>query len=438
MITERQYKYWLTRHCKREFCWVVAARLGEMISHSNTKFKDEKGQSLESITLTHDSMEYIYFAVVDKDKLLTLVEDQSGFYLIENNRDATEMPVNDTNNDIDNDTNNDIDNEDQETLMKIDSIITYAKTLDGIIGTLSSGKSKQLGIKKRDKAKLKPSDLKALEKVVHIDFINKSLPEKQQLWNTFVRSIDGSLDLSGFHTLSVDIIKNGPGNKNITDIILYQNINIYDFSWLEKFVNLSLLSIWFINMIQDEHIETLVGKCNKLTVFEIHHCYQVSGRCLIALSKLPLLSRIIIDNDQLSCQSNPFSTVIKRNEWATIKNNNVEFLMINSNNLTLDYIDFTLKSFMYLKKFVMNDIILDKLYKNSVSGHEDKKDEYCVTFQSASDVSRGFVRYRDIKVFDLLCSKVDDNVYSDSMLRVIKKQNPEKARLIEVFQTENC
>ena len=37
ILTDREYQYWLTRHCPRELCWVVAARLGEMISHENTK-----------------------------------------------------------------------------------------------------------------------------------------------------------------------------------------------------------------------------------------------------------------------------------------------------------------------------------------------------------------------------------------------------------------
>lgn len=423
MLTEREYKYWLTRNCPRQFCWVVAARLGEMISHKDTRFFDDKGQSIDSIALTHESLQYIYFAIVDNDKLLTLVEDPSGYYIIENSRTVTEKEEQSA---------TDGTTEDDEIL--INSEIRYSRTLDGILSTMSRGKQKQLGIKRNDKCKLRSAEVTALKGIVHIDFINKSPDEKQGLWNKYVKSCDKTLDLSGFHTLDINVLRKSPvKNERVTSIILYQNIHIYELDWLDHFPNLELISAWFINMMQDCHLDALVYSARKLQTFELHHCYQITGRALLHLSRLPLLSKIIIDNDQLPCQDNPFRTIILREEWESMDNRSVEFIMLNSNNLTLDYINFTLGAFKVLRKFVMNDIILDKLYKNTYSGEEKEK----VVFQSVSDGKRGFGRFRDVKVYGLLCSQVDDNVFSDSMLERIKSQNPEKAGITDILAREN-
>lgn len=442
MITEREYKYWLTRHCPREFCWVVAARLGEMISHADTKSFDSNRKPIDSISLTHESLEYIYFAVVDNNKLLTLVEDPSGYYLIENDKEEIEQ-VRDDEQGVAEIADNNItaeitapNNDTEEDEIKIASSIHYSKTLSGILNTLSRGKQKQLGIKKREKCKIRPSEATILKGPVHIDFINKSHEEKQQLWDTYISKLEGTLDLSGFHTLDVNIIRNSAVvNTRITDIIIYQNINLYELDWLSKFPRVTLLSIWFINMLENNHLTALKSyvKHSLLDTIEIHHCYQVTGRCLIDLLELPLISKIIIDNEQFACQDNPFSTVIKRAEWDKISNNSLEFIMINSCNLTLDFINYIQQRCTSLKKFVMNDIILDKFYKNSHSGHEEEK----ITFQSCSNTSRGFTRQRDVKVYGLLCSQVDDNVFSTSMLNLIKKKNPERANLVEFMAQDN-
>src|SRR3989344_4623239 len=90
ILTDREYQYWLTRHCPRELCWVVAARLGEMISHENTKLFNHKGQPLKSINLTHENLSYIYFTIVDKAMLLTLVQNTECYYLIENHREVVD------------------------------------------------------------------------------------------------------------------------------------------------------------------------------------------------------------------------------------------------------------------------------------------------------------------------------------------------------------
>jgi hypothetical protein len=446
MLNDRQYKYWLTRNCARDCCWVVGARLGEMISHPDTKFFDQKGKKLDKISLTHQSLEYIYFAVFDNDRLITLVEDPTGFYLIENTKEVlTDGKNGEDGNDGDNGNGNGKnskkeddrdDEEDEEDEINIASVIRFSPTLDGILGTMTTGKRKQLGLKKRDKAKLKPRDTTALKGVVHIDLINQPMEKKQSLWNTFIKQCDDTLDLSGFHTLPLSIVENGIGSRKIATIILYQNINLYSFAWIKKFPRANLLSIWMINMVDDKSLESLVGNCTQLETVEIHNCYQVTGRALITLSKLVMLSKILIDNEQLSCQENPFSTVIKREEWQQIENNSspLELLLLNSSNLTLDYIDFVLGSFKHLKKFVMNTIILEKLYKNSYSGSEKEE----VIFQSFNDPSRGYIRKRDVRVYGLLCSQVDDNVFSDSMLNKIAEQNPDKAEIAELLRKDNC
>jgi hypothetical protein len=121
-------------------------------------------------------------------------------------------------------------------------------------------------------------------------------------------------------------------------------------------------------------------------------------------------------------------TVITDEEWSTINNTTLEVLLIDSLNLTLDFIDMTLKYFKRIEHFIMNDEILAKLEKNSINGHLTET----VSFHSITDVHKGFKRCRDIKIYDLIRNKCG-NMFSDSMLNKIKERNPDKAEIVDML-----
>ena len=125
-------------------------------------------------------------------------------------------------------------------------------------------------------------------------------------------------------------------------------------------------------------------------------------------------------------QENTFETVITDEEWKNVKSDTLTTLFINSGNLTLDFIDFCLKSFKQLTNFIMHDLVLQKLDKHSRSGHTEHK----ISFHNASDINQGFYRYTDVKISDLVRNKIAP-AFSESMLRKIRELDPSKAEIVD-------
>jgi len=181
----------------------------------------------------------------------------------------------------------------------------------------------------------------------------------------------------------------------------------------------------------DSGIDTIHLSAPELDTIEIHYCPQVTGRVLISLSKMSLLNKIVINNESCEIHTDPYETVIKDAEWKLINNSNVELLLIDSYNLTLDFIYFSLIHFKGLQHYIMNDIIMRKLNDKSVGGHMEQS----VVFHSSKDINQGFKRYRDIKVYDLVRSKCG-NMFSDSMLKKIEALNPERSDAVMILKSK--
>ncbi len=147
---------------------------------------------------------------------------------------------------------------------------------------------------------------------------------------------------------------------------------------------------------------------------------------MLSLSRLPLLEKIIIDNEYCKLQETTYETVITDEEWKTIKSETIDTLFINSGNLTLDFIDFCLKSFSKITNFVIHEQMIQKLEKNSRSGHTEHK----ISFHSASNIDEGFYRYAAVKITDLVRNKISP-AFSESMLRKIRELDPSKTDIID-------
>ena len=59
-LTERQLKYWMTKNCPRNHCWIIVARIGEIVSHPDRHVIE--GNIVSEINLNQDTFRYVYFA----------------------------------------------------------------------------------------------------------------------------------------------------------------------------------------------------------------------------------------------------------------------------------------------------------------------------------------------------------------------------------------
>lgn len=391
-LPDRELKFWITRQVERQHCWVVVARLGDMISHESTKII-----GADKLALTQANLEYVYLADFHEGNLLTLVQDNQYYYVIRNKRDK--------------------DNAEQP---QIESEITVCSTFRKALACLTSTEQKRLNIRRVSPSPFTEPQRKMLSGVISLDFVCKSTDEQKDLWRKFVKQQTETMDLSGFQLICPEILTSAKPNKSVTGLILYQNNKITNFEWLTSVLpNLKTLSIWYANMLQNEDLSSLPSSLQEL---EFHHCYQLTGRCLITLlsPKMNGLNKLVLDNPVMHCQENTFTTVITPNEWATLKNPALELLMLNSDGLTPDFAYYIIKCCPSLKRFVVADLVVDKLYKQTVSGYDKEE----VVFQSFMNLKKGFKRAREIRFTDLLKDKYDANQFSDSMLKIIKSKTP--------------
>ena len=138
----------------------------------------------------------------------------------------------------------------------------------------------------------------------------------------------------------------------------------------------------------------------------------------------------MFDNPRLSCQENTFTTVIGPNEWSEMSNTSLELLMINSDNLTLDFISYLLSSFNIVNRFVIAMAVLEKVRNDMHPGYERES----ITFQTFEDSKIGFKINKSIKFSNLLKDRYNDEPFSESMMRVIRSNNPE---LIDETEVES-
>lgn len=425
MISEREYKHWITRNCDRRNSWIVVSKLGEMLVHKDTTVYGPDGSVVDELPLTHDKLEYVYLVDFAPDKLITLIQDKDYYYLLENTEYTT--------------TKSKDEGEGTEEVKDYRSIIMYDTSLVNLVKRMSGSMRKKVGLKPIEKIKLKQSERRQLEGVVPVDFICKPHAVQVKLFRDYANQDKKRLDLSGLFILEPQVVTDAAvwGKKDFTheEVVLYQNNRFHKFGWLKHFPNVETLTLWYINQVQNEDIDLLVESAPKLKVLEFHYCFQLNGRVVIPVSKLAHIDKFILNYEQCELQEKAYETVITDKEWAQISNTSLDVVLIDSYNLTLDFIDLFLKSFTSLKHFIMNDIILGKLEKNSVSGCKDREEP--VTFHSVKDTKVGFKRYRDVKVYDQVRSKCG-NTFSDAMLKRIKERSPEKAAAVDMLLSDSA
>jgi hypothetical protein len=264
------------------------------------------------------------------------------------------------------------------------------------------------------------------------EFALSTTPEEElSVWKNETKYTKLDLDLTGYYALNPKvIITAGATYPSVTKISMNQNVHMCgSFSWMHYFPNLTTLTVQYCH-ITDESLDLIYRYAPNLTSIEFHHCLNVTGRCLLTLAKCLKIEQIVIDGE-CKMNHNNFETVIKDEEWKELNSLTLTSLYINSSNLTLDFINFCLKSFPALTNYRMHDEVLAKLAKNARSGHSDDK----IYFQSFADPdgSDGFYRYSDVKITDLVRNKYGP-AFSESMLRKIKELDPTKKDSVEQLE----
>ena len=345
------------------------------------------------------SLRYVFLASIDDQALKTMIyDDKLDMYFYIYNTRNTEVEV-------------EVEVEQQSPAIK--STIWYHTNAESLL-------------------EMVPNEVKETDKIPltgpTVDYALATTRDAEiEVWKHFIADAGNELDLSGFYFLNPRvIIEAGVKAPQVDTIIVNQNMLLCDsFSWLFYFPNLNALSITY-SPITDQSMELINKYAPELVLVDINQCLNITGRCLLNLTKCSGIEEIVISGDTCKMQENNFETVITDEEWKTVSSLSLTSLEIDSTNLSMDFINYCLKSFHGLTRFIVNPTILQKLEKTARSGHSDQR----VYFYSTEDSDNCFYRYKDIKIADLLCNKTGP-CFSESMLRKIKEIDPDKIDAID-------
>ena len=280
-----------------------------------------------------------------------------------------------------------------------------------------------------------------LDEILAIDFMDY-INDKEgmiKLWNEYLKQCvekDVNLrrthvvDLSGNFNVTEDVLMAADpqwANK-IKEIVVYQNSQFLTWTWLKSYTNLKTLSFWHCFQLSNDNITHICKVCPVLESVSIHDCFQINNRALLPMLIKPSVTKVCLDNRMMICQTNTHQGVITNKEWPLILNTNLEYLYINSDNLTNDVIDNIIGCCSKLKKFLMNTLVLKRLKENLIEGIDAVE----ITFQSCEDLKLGFKARRDIKIKNLLRDQYEDP-FSESMKALIMK----KGHFMNIPDNEN-
>lgn len=376
--------------------FIILKHINEIIAHKNVTLIGDAEVQLP--TPLNISLRYVFLATIDDQTLKTMIYDDklNLYFYIYNTRDT------------------DVEQEQESNVnVNIKSTIWYHTNAEALL-------------------EMVPNEVKETDKIPltgpAVDYALATTREEEiEVWRHFIADAGSELDLSGFYFLNPRVIIEAAVKAPQVDTILVnQNMLLCDsFSWLFYFPNLNALSITY-SPITDQSLERINKYAPELVLVDINQCLNITGRCLIELTKCSGIEEIVINGDTCKMQENNFETVITDEEWKHISSLSLTSLEIDSSNLSMDFINCCLKSFHGLTRLIVNPTVLQKLEKTARSGHSNQR----VYFYSNEDSENCFYRYKDVKIADLLSNKTGPT-FSESMLRKIKELDPEKIDAID-------
>lgn len=240
------------------------------------------------------------------------------------------------------------------------------------------------------------------------------------------------LDLSYLENIrSIPIV---PNIQNVYQLTFVQNCFMEDFSFIRAIKNLNIVNFMYMPNLNNVNMPEIISDMarHKVNVFEIHTCFNITGAILYPLLKnLTCLNRLLLDSPCMKFQENRFKLEVIGKEWSELRtqqHNILEHIWINSEHLTLDFIDSLLEVLPNVQNIYLNDEVLAKV---ELYIKERYIDDDCFKFRSVSNRNLGFNISRNSYYFcGLDRHKYSSYNYSSAMKNIIKEKSPAQYREI--------
>lgn len=338
-------------------------------------------------TITKDMIDFIYFSEININSCLILVQYKKLYYLIK---------------DI-------ITNSQTE---EIKSIIKISDNFIKITNELSNKDKKLLNIISYDKFKKIKFNY---EKANYIPFKENNLYPFDIIYDTeeeIITILDkyisnektDSMVFVNMFVLTNNILENIKVYPNIKKLLICNNIRITKFNFIKNFPNLESISLWDMPQIKNENVLII---SDTLTEIQFHHC-SINLEIFKYLNNMNF-KKIVINQSKFTCNINKHQNLLSDEDWANLNYNNLNEIYINSKDLTLETMDYVIRTFKKLNLFVINDIMFDTFKRNTKSGCEPEE----IVIQSAFVKENNLTYNRDVKFLNL---NKPQEMYSDAFI----------------------
>jgi hypothetical protein len=473
---DRVKSAWLNYNCAQSNNWITLYKFNEIANHPERRVyettKDELGikrvacATLGVPELTIDNLSHIYFTYMTESKLITLVKMCNGeIYLINN---SVELIENSNENGVVDGVGNGSESENQpekpktlefkdemiekgipgtatpltcvglndgtsggmsESLPQMASVaseVTRLCNLGEICQILSAKELKLIGLRRKDflKSDLKKVQRDELSRTCFLDFVglqDDGDVKYLTILKRFVASAsqtNGQLNFTHNYTLRAKYLSmlNMAETKNVTSLSINQNFLIDDYAWLAKFPTVRALSFWYNHRLDLPLVQQICQMMPQLEVINFHGCCCINLRILLPLLKLRNLVKIAVDDPMFWCQKGIHELFILPEEWKTLHSDSLEKIAINSDNLTLDVIDYIIGVCPKLQQFIISDKLLPMISRNATSGYQPN----IVSFHSWDSPNKGLQFHRNIRFKGMFKDTYNAQMFSESMLRQIQ------------------
>lgn len=425
---------WLNYNCSQGNNWIVIYKFDEMVRHANRQLMEVSAgkiiPSIRDFNWTSKHLTHVYFTYMTETSVISLVEVVNQLILIHNT-----VQINETDLPDDTDTGEVRQVKGTVDLPQINSIeskLYLLQSVTDILPCLSGKERKLIGL--RDKKwlagqppLLKKLQLETLQRVNFLDFIQLPVQDTTNryvtLLNRWIEQSGDILDLTHNYSITPDYLNQIRDHPRIKQIIINQNFQLGDFQWLRHFPCLRVLNLAYCHQIEYRQIEQMTQVVPKLQGLNIICCTRINLRILLPLLKLHYLEHISINDPQFWCQKGAHELFILPDEWKGLDCPSLAQIAINSSNLTLDVIDYLIKSCGNLQQITVDEEVLKSITQNLVSGHDTENE---LIFNSWQNPKKGIKAQKKVSFRHLMKDLYDNPMFSDSMLKKIAEIRAQK------------
>ena len=420
----------LSKYCPTKNNWILLLNYLRVVGHgSKIVQKLNSGDQIEPAQLSEPvDLMHIFFNYMTDKQLVALVLTKAGQFVLINNQ--MEIEEDQAFKDGNKEQEQEEDDADEIIRASIKPLLPKIKGISSILTVisqpsqltdrrlLSNNMQKIIGIK--DWHKKLPVQQNVNSN--HLDYASffglKTLSPAIYQW---VKQSGSVVDFEFQYYLNEHQLSELPDMTDVKTVKFSQNCQIGNFDWLKRFPNVLHLIIDQCQQIDETLFRTICQACPNLESVTIRFCCGINVRIFLELLKLDRLQKVVIDFPNFYCQVSANDALVSKKEWSSAHSFSLHSLFLNSENLTLDVLDYLLKSCSDLRDIYLNDNILKMVAKNIMFNEHDVREDNTINFHSATDFRKGFKASRPL-TFKNMFKNYLTAPFSKSMLENIRQR----------------